>query len=745
MRKSALFLFLIFFTAGVAYSQGIPAVNKIEIKGLKRIEEGAVKSKISQKIGQPISSDNINDDIKAIYKMGYFDDAKAEIEPFEGGVKLIYTVREKPTIIKVEFQGNNKLDDAALKEKITITAGAIADTVLIQDNAARLKNHYEEEGYWLAVVVPVVRKITEDEIGLTFQIEEGPKIKIKKIIVEGNKNISASRIKKAIDTKEWWLLSFINSTGYYKKDRMEADVEKIRNLYFNEGYLKAAVGEPEINVEKDKREMSVTIRVSEGDQYRISSVDFTGNKTFDNDAIKKKMTISAKDIFRKNILEKNLQDISSLYSEHGFALVSVTPDLLPDEKEKTVKVMLNISEGDKYKVGRVEVSGNTKTRDKVIRREIRFDEGDTFDSSKLRRSYERINNLNFFDSVDIVPKPRYEDKTVDLEVKIKEKPTGFFSVGGGYSSVDKFIATADLTQGNLFGKGQYAKVKAELGGRSTLYEISFKDPYFMDKPISLSTGVYKTTRKFIEYNKKAFGFYAGLGKDLSEYWHGDISYNFERATITDIVDNASALIRDQAGIKTTSSITPSIVRDSRDNLLDPSRGSMNSLSITYAGIGGSNYFAKGLLDSGWYFPLGQTTVMLRGRFGIARGLFDKKLPLYERFYVGGIYTIRGLEFGGAGPRDNATGDVVGGTEEIIFNAEYIFPVFPDIKLKGVAFFDTGNSYEKFRDFGNLRYTGGAGIRWMSPMGPIRLEWGYNLRRKEGESIGKFEFAFGSFF
>ena len=746
MRRSALITVIIsLLLSGIAFAQGLPLVNKIEIQGLKRIEEGAIKAKISQKVGEAVSQDKINEDIKSIFKMGYFDDVKVEIDPFEGGVKVIYVVKEKPTIIKVEFQGNKELDDAKLKEKITITPGSIADTVLIQDNAIKLKNLYEEEGYWLANVVPVTKKISENDVSLTYQIDEGPKIKIKKILVEGNKNISASKIKKAIDTKEWWLFSFVTSSGYYKKAQMEADLEKIKNLYFNAGYIKAAVAEPEITVDKVKNGMTIVLRVSEGDQYKVASADFTGNKTYDDATIKKLVTLVPNTVFRKSELEKDIQGISSLYTDHGYALVSVTPDLVPDEKDKTVHITLTINEGEKYRIGRIEVSGNTKTRDKVIRREIRFDEGELFSSSKLKRTYERLNNLQYFETIDIVPKPKFEEKVVDLDVKVKERPTGFLSIGGGYSSIDKFIATVDLTQGNLFGRGQYLKLKGELGGVSSLYEISFRDPWFLDRPLALSAGVYKTTREFIEYNKKAFGFFIGLGKDLSEYWKADVSYNFERATISDIKEGASLIILDQLGTKTTSSITPTIARDSRDNYLDPSRGSRNSLSLSYAGIGGDNYFMKASADSAWYFPIGPTSVMLRGRVGYAKGLFDKTLPLYERYYVGGIYTVRGLGFGDAGPKDEATGDPIGGTTELIFNTEYIFPILPEMKLKGVVFFDAGNSYEDFNNFGSLRYTTGTGIRWISPIGPIRIEWGYNIQKKPGEGASKFEFAFGSFF
>ena len=746
-----LLLCLIFtFTLGHLYAQELPIVNSIEIRGLKRIEEGAVKSKITQKLGEPISQDKTNEDIKNIFKMGYFDDVKAEIEPFEGGIKLIYAVKEKPTVVKIEFQGNKEFDDSKLKEKITITTGSIADVVLIQDNAGKLRAFYEEEGYWLSNIVPVIKKISADEVTLTYQIEEGPKIKIKKITTEGNKAFSTSKIKKVMETAEWWFFSFITSSGYYKKERMDSDLEKIKDLYFNNGFIKATVGEPKIQLTDNKKGMIISIPVSEGDQFKVSSVEFSGNKVFGDDMIKKRITLLPDKPFSKETLRKDILSISELYSENGYAIITVTPDLIPDESKKVVKVFLKIDEGDKYRIGRIEVSGNTKTRDKVIRREIRLDEGDIFNSSLLKRSYERLNNLNFFETVEIIPKPLPEEKKVDLNVKVKEKATGFISVGGGYSSIDKLIGMIDLTQGNLFGKGQLIKIRAELGGLSSYYDITFKDPWFMDKPILFSASIYNLNREyFVEYKNRATGFGVSFGKNFTEYVRGEIAYNLERATIYDVAENVSVVIKEQEGTKITSSITPSLVRDTRDNYLDPSRGSRNSVYLKYAGIGGDNYFVKTAIDSSWYFPLrfplGNSTGMLRGRFGYSTGLIGKEVPLYDRFYVGGINTVRGLGFGEGGPRDEKTGDVIGGTEELIFNAEYIFPIVSELKLKGVVFFDAGNSYESFKKFPQLRYTTGAGIRWISPVGPIRIEWGYNLNRKPGEDASRIEFTFGTFF
>ncbi|MBI3593292.1 MAG: outer membrane protein assembly factor BamA [Nitrospirae bacterium] len=377
---------------------------------------------------------------------------------------------------------------------------------------------------------------------------------------------------------------------------------------------------------------------------------------------------------------------------------------------------------------------------------MRLDEGDTFNASALKRSYERLNNLQFFETVDIAPKPKQEEKLVDLDVTVKEKPTGFLSVGGGYSSVDKFVAMVDITQGNLFGRGQYVKLRGELGGRSSFYELSYKDPWFLDKPLSFGAGIYKTSRKYGNFERKASGFDITLGKNFWEYWNASVTYNFEKVTIFNIRDDASSIIKDQEGTRTTSSISLALGRDTRDNYLDPLRGSKNAAYFTFAGLGGSNAFLKALYDSGWYFPVFDvTTFHLRGRVGYATGLFNKKLPLYERYYVGGISTVRGLGYGNAGPKD-ANGEAIGGEKELLLNIEYIFPIVAEYKFKGLVFFDSGRAYDTGETLGSdLRYTTGAGIRWVSPMGPIRIEWGYNLDKRAGESSSKVEFTFGSFF
>lgn len=747
MRNSFLVLvFLIFFTPMYIYSQELPTVTAIEIKGLKRIEEAAVKNKITLKLGEIISQEKISEDIKAIYKLGYFEDVKVDIEPFEGGVKVIYTVKEKPTIVKVSFEGNKQFDEEKLREVVSITSGAISDITLINDNALRLKAFYESEGYYFAKVVPVLKKITEQEVELTYVIEEGHKVKIKEIKFEGNRAISSRKIKKVMSTSERKIYSFITGSGFYKKYEMLQDLEKIKDLYHDNGYLKVSVGEPKIEFSKDKKWMTIIIPISEGPQFKVSSVSLTGYEKSEEKEIKDLVKLQVGQVFSKSRMRKDIESITSYYSDRGYALASVNPDVLPNEEKQTVEVVYNIKRGDKYSIGRINISGNVKTVDKVIRREIRVDEGDDYSASKIQKSKRRLEDLQYFETVDINQKPNPENKTVDLDVNVKEKPTGFLTIGGGYSSIDNLIGMVDITQTNLFGRGYSLTLRGELGGKSSYYTLAFRDPWFMDKPILFGVNLYKQKREYVNYTRDANGFAITFGKRYGEDWFTSVTYEIEKTTVTDVAEDADTIIKDMEGKILTSAVTFQVSYDTRDSYLDPSRGFRHSLSFTVAGLGGDTGFWKSLLDLGWYLPIfEESTLHLRGRVGFSDTLFGKKYPLYERFYVGGLDTIRGLGYGEAGPKDSKN-EPIGAKRALIFNIEYLFPLVTEMKLKGLLFVDIGKGYDKTEKFGsNIKYTTGFGFRWFSPLGPIKIDYGINLNRKEGESKSKIEFGFGSFF
>jgi outer membrane protein insertion porin family len=722
-----------------------PLVNFIEISGAKKIEEGTIRTRITQKVNEPLSRDKVLSDIKEIYKMGYFEDVRIETAFFEGGLKLTYVVKEKPVVAKINYHGNDNFDDEKLKTKSTLITGSIADPSLIQDNAQSLKKFYDEQGYYLSEIYPVVKYTSENEAAVTFEIKEGNKIRIKEIKINGNKNISDRKIKKALKTSTWWIFSFITDGGYVKKDDLQADIQLLADLYLNEGYLKITVGEPKVSfTDDDKSGIIVTYDISEGYRYKVSEVAVRGYQVFPSDQIEPILKMKKGEYFSRKILTGDMTAISDFYTERGYATVSVTPDLQPNDEDKTVKVVDTILEGKIYRIGRIEITGNSTTKDKVIRREVKLDEGEMFDSRKIKRSSQKLKNLDFFETVDITPRPKPEEEIVDLDVKVKEKSTGFVSLGGGYSSVDRLMGMVQFTKNNLFGGGQYLRVSGQLGSLSHLYDITYREPYLFDRPISLTTSIYNTERIYSAYTRDANGAAVGLGREFAEYWAVNATYTFELVKVFDIASGVSSIITDQAGKATTSSITPSLVRDSRDNYIDPTTGSRNSVYTTYAGLGGTNYFLRSEADSLWFFPFVlDTTLSMRGRVGYATGLFSHNLPLYEKFYLGSISTIRGISLGKAGPQDQYN-TPIGGSKEVIFNGEFIFPIIPEIKLKGVIFSDSGNSWDDSLD--SLRYTAGAGLRWISPFGPVRVEYGRIVSSKDpGEAAGKVEFSFGTSF
>ncbi len=734
---------LLSFWAAVAWGAQ-PIVANIEIRGLQRIEEGVVRKQISQQTGQPLSQKKISRDIRNIYSTGYFRDVKVEGLPFEGGIKLIYVVTEKPTISLVTIYGNKEIKTADIRKQISIATGSVADTVLINDNAVKIKAYYESEGFSLTQVVPVLKALGGNRADLTYVIKEGPKIKIKEIRFVGNKVLTSGQIKKVMKSKERWFFSFLTKSGYYKKDDLMADSERIRELYYDHGYIQAVVSEPETTLTPDKKWAVITYKITEGDQFRISGITIQGNKVISTKDLLGLLKSKTGDPVSRKLVQEDVVDLTERYSEHGYALAVINPDLVPDTKKKTVSITYQIDEGALFHVGRIEISGNQKTRDWVIRREILLNEGDTFNSALLRKSYENLNNLNFFSKVDITPRPVPTSKQVDLDVNVKEKPTGFLSIGGGYSSVDKIIGMVNISQGNLGGRGQYLKLSGELGGLSSFYELSFKEPWLFGKRLAFSTSIYKQSQDYLDYTREATGFDISLSKPISANTWLSADYRLENATITGILNTASPVIQDQAGTRLTSSITPGIVRDTRDNYLLPHTGSRNSLYVTFAGIGGDNRFLKVVGESGWFFPVSQrTTLSLHGILGYGTGLLGSEMPLYERFYVGGIYTVRGLGYGDGGPKD-INGEPIGGLNELVGNVDYIYPLLSDIKLYGDVFFDAGSAYDSLLPK-DIRYTSGTGIRWISPIGPIRIEWGWDINKKPDEKSNRVDFTFGTFF
>jgi outer membrane protein insertion porin family len=757
-------------------------IVQIEVVGNKRIESEVILAKVKTRAGDLFRPEVLREDLKAIYRLGYFQDVHTETETRPDGMKIIFVVVERPTLVEIVFAGNKEILADKLQQQIALRTQTFVDDAEIKNNAEQIRRYYEQEGYHQTEVIPVLKTVAEDQRSLTFYIKEGLQARIRDLGFPGRKAISRKKVIKAIETREYFpLTSWLTSSGYYKKDVLSLDVERIRELYLNNGYLQVQVGSPEVELQEDRtqvrvpipvahgeldypyefREISATIRIPvvEGDTYRIRKIEVTGHTIFKTSELLSALKLTEGDLFRKDRLRKGVADIHDLYGEKGYLYAAIVPEFKTHPEDRTVDVLLDVKEDRPIHVRQIQITGNDKTRDKVVRREIRLDEQDTMNTKLLRRSFQRINNLNFFDSIEITPQ-RVGDDQVDLLVRVQEKSTGALSIGGGYSSVDGAVGLAEISQGNLFGRGQLLRGRGEFGGRRTTYSLTFREPYLLDKPVSGTINLFNTVRDFNTYNERRVGGDLIFGKSFTEYLNGSVSYTRESLDIFDVTDSAPNRIREQGeeGKSVTSSVGVTLARDTRDFFFDPREGGRTAVLVDYAGtfLGGNNDFVKTVLDASRFFPLKWDVVFsLHGRAGYAGGIQGDELPLGERFFVGGINTVRGFEFGTAGPcKDDEDktvrcdqGEIVGGNKELIFNAELIIPLVTEARVKGVFFFDAGRAFDNDESirFSELRYGAGFGIRWISPIGPLRLELGYNLDREEGEEPNQLEFNIGTLF
>jgi outer membrane protein insertion porin family len=794
----ALIVSLSFFFLFPAAAEEVK-VTLVEVQGNKRIETATILAKIKTKEGGVFSPTQIKEDIRALYQLGHFEDVQVRTEGFESGLKVIFVVKEKPLIRDIIFEGNDALTTEKLKEGITLLPRTAFNLQLINETAEKIRLKYQDAGYYDAVVVPVINEHRTGDRTVVFYIEEGKKVKLEDIIITGNKAISSDDIKDVLKSQEYWFFSFMGRSGTLRTEELREDMETIRNLYYNKGYIQVQVDEPVITPKQytfrecyfwgdrktftRKSELVIHINIKEGDQFRIGSITFKGNQIISTESLEGETHLKKGDVFSRDVLRKDVNGIIDKYDGLARPFANVVPLFNINPEKKTVDITIDIQEGGEVRIGRIDISGNSKTRDKVIRREMRLDEGDLYSKKAIKRSYERLGNLNFFETVDIVPERRQQEAIMDLNVKVKEKLTGTLSVGGGYSSVDRLVGIAEVTQGNLGGRGQLLKFKAQVGGRGTQYVLSFMEPYLFDKPVWGRVDLYQQTQMYDGYDLKSDGIALSAGKSFGEYVSTSLRYSLDNSQVYGISTTAPFAVTNQVDTYgdriTTSALTWNIARDSRDFYLDPKTGSKNNIVVEYAGgpLGGDPNFIKTIGDSAWYFPLFWDTVfMARGRFGYVESLIDKPVPLSERFYVGGSTTVRGFRYGTVGPTSpvygptyqNADGSIkinpatgqpivtgqqvvghnaVGGAKELIANFEYSFPLVPAARLKGVVFYDIGKGFDTYETIklSDLRHSWGWGFWWLSPIGPLKFEWAFIINRKPGDEPSQFDFSIGALF
>ena len=721
-------------------------VAKVIITGNKRIEADAIKKHITTVPGDIFLAKSLSKDLKSIYAMGYFEDIRIESEDGYHGKTINFIVKEKPTIRNIILSGNKVFKDEEITSSLDLKTGAILNVFKIRNNINLIKDLYREKNYHNVEVTYKVQELKNNQGDLELFIEEGEKILIKTITFEGNSAIDAKKLKGIMKTSKKGFFSWLTSSGDLNKEDLKQDIMKLQAFYHNSGYIQARIGDP--GIEYKDNWIYITIKIDEGPRFKMGSIDISGDLILDLKKIEAKIMLNKEEYFNREVLRKDILMLTDIYLNKGYAYARVLPDLDKNIEKLIVNVDYKIKKGKKIYFDEIIISGNTKTRDKVIRRELKVYEQGLFNNRKLKESMRRLSRLDYFEDLSVDTVKGDSDEKMILKIDVKDKSTGSFNVGGGYNSEEKGFFMGSISQRNLFGRGQILKFDAQIGKTTNRFILNFTEPWLFDIPLSAGIDIFNWEKDYDSYDKKSTGGGLRFGYKLFDYTRAYLSYSYDIAHVDNIDDDASVSIKELEGDNTTNSIRASLRYDSRDHLFNPSEGQNHNISVEYAGFGGDITFIKYLGEGSIYIPLFFDIVgSLHAEGGYAQKHSDGLLPDYELFYLGGMNSLRGFDYRDIHLTDE-DGAEVGGQKYVQFNAELILPLLKDAGVVGVVFYDTGNVYGKDEniDFSEVRQSTGFGIRWFSPMGPIRLENGYILDRKEGEkSGGDWEFSIGAAF
>jgi outer membrane protein insertion porin family len=790
-----LLAFLLQLIAGSSYAtaQDKIRIKEIKIAGNVRVEDEGIRLHLKSRPGELFDPAAVEQDVKAIFKMGFFDDVQVEMSP-DGD--LTYVVKEKPYIREVKIQGAAQVARDKVETAAGITPRTILDRSKVAEGIEKVRKLYNDQGYVNARIDSAVSVEANNQAVVAIDIVEGNRLLIKRISFEGNKTFSDGELKGLMATKEEWLFSFITNRGVLDRDILTNDTAILLNHYYDHGYIDSKIAEPVVLRGRDGLE--VVIRIEEGEQYRVGKVEIGGDLIQDGRQMLGKVKLTSGQIFRGSRLREDITTLTEIYSNKGFAFVQVEPVTQVNSKEKKVDVALVIAKGPPVYFNRVLVAGNTKTRDKVIRRELQAAEQELFSGSKITQSRNALQRTGYFEDVQLTTKKTGQPDTVDLLVEVKEGPTGTFSVGAGFSSGDGFLFNASIAERNFLGLGQRLNGSFSIGSSRQDFIVSFTEPYLRDTQFALGFDAYNTVREFNDFDQRKLGFgintsyplkYMKLGilgrprpgrspgsdelttdppVTMWDYMRGGMAYDLTREKISNVDSNAADSIQSEKGTSLTSAMMPNLSYDSRDHFFNPTEGAKSDFSVKFAGLGGNNRFIKSDLSGRWYYPLlkdpswgGAYVLALGGSLGYGVGLAkrhngNKDLPLFERYFLGGMNSVRGFADRSLGPREKSKGcfdgdeatactdDIIGGDRAAVLTAELMFPIMEQYGIRGTAFFDMGQAFRSSDgfDFGGFRRSVGFGARWMSPFGPLRVELGFPLNKQPGDDTSVLGFSFG---
>jgi len=727
-------------------------VRAIRVEGTNRIEVETVVSYMLIKPGDPYDIARVNSSIKTLFATGLFSDVSFRRE----GDTLVVRVVENPIINRVAFEGNKKLDDDDLLKEITLRPRTVYTRTKVQRDVKRLLEVYRGSGRFAATITPKIIQLSQNRVDLVFEINEGDITGVRRIVFVGNKRFSDGRLRDEIQTEEtaWW--KFFTSQDTYDPDRLNFDRELLRRFYLGKGYADFRVVSAVAELTPDRKDFFVTFTIEEGERYKFGEIELrSAIKGLDVKTLQRKLTVKKGAWYDARKIESTIQNLTDAVGTLGFAFVEVRPLIRRDRPNKAITVIFLIREGPKVFVERIEIVGNNRTRDEVIRREMRLVEGDAFNTSKIRASRRRLRNLDYFKKVEISNKPgSSSDKTV-IKVEVEEKATGELTLGAGFSTEEGALGTVGLRERNFLGRGQDISVAFTLSQRSTEADLRFTEPYFLDRNLAVGFDLFRTTRDRTDesgFNLNTTGFRLRAGYEILEDLRQGWRYTIRNDVIRDLDSGVSSIILSEEGSTVTSAIGQTLTYDKRDDRFDPTEGYFLRLETDFAGLGGTERFIKAKVTAGYYQNLGNDLVLsVVGEYGIVYGI-GKDVGLADRFFLGGN-NLRGFERGGVGPRDGATDDALGANQFYAGTVELTFPLgLPkEFGLRGRVWTDAGSAFGIDRtnstvvDVRTIRVSAGVGVSWKSPFGPVRLDIGFPIKKEGFDKTRLINFNFGARF
>lgn len=746
------------FSVSPAFAQ---TVNRIVIQGNARVSDDTIRSYVQVKPGQSASAYAIDESLKELYQTGLFKDVRIS----RSGSSLVVTVEENAVINRIAFEGNDRLKDEALQQVVTSESRGILSETRIQTDTQRILEAYRRAGRFGARVEPKVIDLGQNRSDLVFEITEGAKTSVSRVSILGNKAFSDGRLQKVITTKESGWLSWLSSNDVYDAERLAADEERLRNFYLNNGYADFRVVSSIADLDRERNVFFVTITVDEGEQYRIGDVEIdSAVPDVDAESLRGQIHTDSGDVYSMDAVSESLEDITIEISKSGYAFARVSPRADRDYENKIINLVYQVDEGARAYVERINIRGNDRTRDYVIRREFDMAEGDAFNRVLLDRAKRRLENLGYFEKVAITTAPGSSPDRVVLNVDVAEKGTGSVSIGGGYSTADGFIADVALTENNFMGRGQYLKVAVSGGTSKRAYNLSFTEPFFLGRRLSAGFDLYQErfedndTRDY-DYVRRGgtlrFGlpitnsisfnpYYTLEEKEISNYEH----YN--------LTTGSPAIKQAQdEGATIKSAVGYSLVYNTLDSMQSPSDGIYARFSQEFAGAGGDVRFIRSTIDARYYhelYPAWGLVGMLKIGAGHIQGVGGDDVRLLDAFNRGGE-TIRGFASNGYGPRDKFSGDALGGKTYVNATAELQFPLpyLDSVGLSGSIFADAGTLFDSDASAGSfyndktIRSSVGAGVIWASPFGLLRVDYGYAINKEDYDDTQEIRFGAASQF